>query len=483
MEDALQSVDAPAGEYVRMPARYILQQLEKSAQDSGLPVLGGFYIESEVAGVSDRKISLALGGMTLLEGLEAVAVATGTRLVFEAPKVVLRDPANIVEEPQVVAEKEPAKKTEGDGVDFSDIDTALVFVDTGVGRGSGFIMSMEGKTYLLSNQHNFMGANKIDLTSMHAKDIEVETFEFNRNRDLVRFEIDVNKHPDIGVLEMSDETPQIGQEIAVFGNSAGGNVATELRGEVLGVGPRDIEVDADIVSGNSGSPILNENGEVIGVATYVAFQLEFDKNDKRKQIFKGTRFDKARRYGVRIPYDGWIRVDLRRFLDQTYLLADTQGRLELIRILVEYWNGNDDAEEAAQVILSSYSSRDERVNLPFRFHDSDVEEDVRLMVKAFKRNLDEFIDEVRKMDPDKADLKKMENANTLTSTTKVEQIDYHIRTSMLRKVKQLQDEIKQVEWMSEYLNERAAALDEPAGELIRLLENEKLLVERVKAFD
>ena len=483
IEDSLKSVAAPAGEFVRMPARYIFQQLEKSAQTSGVSELGGFQIDVVMEGLAERKITVALDGMNILQALETVANATGAQLVFEPTKAVYRDPSEVSEVPVAVQEKPVEKESTDDEVEFLDIDNALVFVDTGVGRGSAFLMEMDDKPYLLSNQHNFMGANQLELVSMHGGKLEVESFEFNRNRDLVRFEIDAAKLTDVDVLMHATESPMIGQEIVVYGNSAGGNVATELRGEVLGVGPRDIEVDAEIVSGNSGSPILNERGRVIGVATYVSFELKFDKNDQRKEIFKGTRFGKTRRYGVRIPDDGWVKIDMRQFLRETYLLADIGNTLEIMHILVEYWNGNEDYEDAAHLIMSSYSSRDDRVRLPYGFHDADMEENVRMMVKAFKRNLDDFIDDLRDKDLSRSDINRMANSNDLLSTTDLERLDYHIRTGLLGRTKRMQDELRQKRWLSEYLEESAEPLDEMIGYLVRILENERLFANRVRAFN
>jgi S1-C subfamily serine protease len=480
LEDALATVNAPAGEYVRMPSRYIFQQLEKKAQNSGLPILGGFSIDVQLEGADAQKVTLNLSGMNLAQALEALALATGTQLEFSGTVAVLLDPAVIkVAKPKAIEEPKEEKDDNGK-VEFTDIDSSLIFVDTGVSSGSAFIAEQDGKPYLFSNQHNFMGAIKLEFRSMHSGLVDFETFEFSRSRDLVRFALNPEKITELGVLQLSQNTPYIDQPIVVYGNSAGGNVATELRGKVLGVGPRDIEVDADIVSGNSGSPILDSEGNVLGVATYIAFEMKFDKKDQRSQIFKGTRFGKARRYGVRIPTDGWVQVDLRPFLQQTYVIADMQNYLEIMHVLVEYWGGDDDYQEAAAQIVSSYSSRSDRVTAPYKFHSVQTEDDLRLLVKAFKRNYDEFVDMVRSMDLSKQDLAKLTNPKSLTTSSKVERLDYHIRTTLLSKVRRLQDDLKQ-SWMSDYLTESAVPLDELSSELLLKLESEKGLRDRIKA--
>lgn len=362
---------------------------------------------------------------------------------------------------------------------FTGINDALVFVETGVGRGSAFVAEMGNKWYIFSNQHNFLGANKLDLRAMHGGLLKISSFEYCKNRDLVRFELEPGQEEGLLALRFNETTPGIGDPISVYGNSAGGNVATELKGKILGVGPRDIEVDADIVPGNSGSPILDKKGDVLGVATYISFALDFKNDDLRKQSFKGTRFGKARRYGVRVPNEGWVEVGMRPFLNQTYRLADTKNYLELLHILAEYWSGNDDYEEAAYLIMSSYASSGQRVKPPYEFHSTDMEEEIRMFVKSFKRNFEEFAGLSQGLD--KQDLAKLSNQANRKSEGKLDRVDYHIRTVLLGKARQLQDDMKKFNWMTQLLSELAEPLDEMAGELVRKLEGMTDLYERVKA--
>jgi hypothetical protein len=88
---------------------------------------------------------------------------------------------------------------------------------------------------------------------------------------------------------------------------------------------------------------------------------------------------------------------------------------------------------------------------------------------------------VKKSDLDKAELAKLSNAQTSNSSSKIERMDSYIRTTLLSKVQQLQKEIQQRDWMSEYLEESAETLDTMASELVLRLEGEKNLYPRVKA--
>ena len=63
--DSLKNLDAPGGEFIRMPAKYILQQLERTADGSGIAALQGFKVASQVEGLGDQRISVNLEGMNL----------------------------------------------------------------------------------------------------------------------------------------------------------------------------------------------------------------------------------------------------------------------------------------------------------------------------------------------------------------------------------------------------------------------------------
>jgi hypothetical protein len=473
--DALKKIPAPAEEFVRIPAHYVLQKLERTVRDSGEVSLAAFAVVIRKSGVGQQRISINMEGMTAHQALEAVAAATGAGVEYSQGRATLKDPSKVTRPEPVVAPATPTvaemEKTEQDKpVKFTDVDQALVFIEVGDGRGSGFIAEMGGKTYLFSNQHNFSGASRIKLRAMHGGTLEPAAFEFCKDRDLVRFEMKPEEVETLGVLQISHKTPEMNERIVVYGNSAGGNVATELKGKVLGVGPSDIEVDADIVPGNSGSPILDASGKVLGVATYITFSLKFDSEDIRKEIYKGTRFKEARRYGVRIPERGWVKAPMQNFLQQTYRLADAQNYLEAAYILVQYWNGNEDYYGQAKRIITAYTTSGNRVKPPYKFHLQQTEQELVMMVKAFKQNHDEFIEKINDMDLDKRELTKLRRSFGGHSTRGVEMIDYRIRTGFLNKVKRMQDDLGQYEWMSRYLRQTAEPLDQLSGELIRILE-------------
>ena len=97
--------------------------------------------------------------------------------------------------------------------------------------------------------------------------------------------------------------PDIGESIAILGNSDGRGVVTEIRGHILGVGPQQIEVDAPFVIGNSGSPVLNRAGRVVGVASYLR-----NCRDNSDWSKKNTRYNGIRRFAIRLSGIRWIAM-------------------------------------------------------------------------------------------------------------------------------------------------------------------------------
>ncbi len=174
--------------------------------------------------------------------------------------------------------------------------------------GSGFIAKMNGKTYVFTNQHVIMGAAQIDIKTTTGDRVIPRGVELSLTRDIARLPLAAND-PHEG-FTISDK-PAMDMLVAVFGNSEGGGVATELYGKVTGVGADLVEVSAEFVSGNSGSPTLNQDREVIGIVSYVRFyNLKDDDADDDTKPEK-----KARRFCYRLTDVKWMPVNWKRYTE------------------------------------------------------------------------------------------------------------------------------------------------------------------------
>ena len=190
------------------------------------------------------------------------------------------------------------RKKEPKATRFEEVKDKLVVIVCGDKAGSGFVVRDGGRPYLFTNAHvvrkGAVIAQRLDGTRLRLgpRDDAV-------GRDMVRFALEDESVP---AFDLAAGVPDIGDPVVVLGNSDGRGVVTEIRGKVIGVGPREIEVDAAFVIGNSGSPVLDRNGRVIGIATY----LRDCRNDEDWSKID-TRFNGIRRFALRLLGTRWAR--------------------------------------------------------------------------------------------------------------------------------------------------------------------------------
>jgi hypothetical protein len=138
---------------------------------------------------------------------------------------------------------------------------------------------MEGKIYLFTNQHVILGADKISFKTANGAILKPRSVELSTTRDVARLLLADETD---GFEVVNDRT--IGSPVAVFGNSEGGGVATELYGEITTVGSEVIDISADVVSGNSGSPVLNLDQKVIAIVSSVRSYRDDETGSKTRHF-------------------------------------------------------------------------------------------------------------------------------------------------------------------------------------------------------
>ncbi len=152
---------------------------------------------------------------------------------------------------------------------------AFVIVKGQEGSGSGFVCRAGDRTFLFTNIHVAADLKQPVFTRLDNVPIIPGTAEAAAGPDIVRYAL---AQPPAHPLEMMtdvDGNVRIGDEVVVLGNSGGGGVVTNLKGDVRGLGPDRIEVSAEFIPGNSGSPIIHvKSGKVIGIATYLTRRYE-----------------------------------------------------------------------------------------------------------------------------------------------------------------------------------------------------------------
>lgn len=140
--------------------------------------------------------------------------------------------------------------------------------------GSGFILSKDG--YLVTNNHVVKKADEITVNLQGGEQsYQAKVVGRDPATDLALLKIDVDR--DLPTLEFgSSDQLEIGDWVMAIGNPFGlGHSVTagiiSAKGRVIGAGPYDdfLQTDASINPGNSGGPLLNTQGEVIGINTAI----------------------------------------------------------------------------------------------------------------------------------------------------------------------------------------------------------------------
>jgi len=140
--------------------------------------------------------------------------------------------------------------------------------------GSGFIISRDG--YVLTNNHVIKEADEIVVSLSDEEEYKAVIAGKDDNTDIALIKIDSDRK-DFPVSVLGDSNVlEIGDWVIAIGNPFGfGHTLTQgivsAKARVIGAGPYDsfIQTDAAINPGNSGGPLINMNGEVIGINTAI----------------------------------------------------------------------------------------------------------------------------------------------------------------------------------------------------------------------
>lgn len=140
------------------------------------------------------------------------------------------------------------------------------------GLGSGFIISDDGM--IVTNNHVIEGAETVVVKFADGTKHEAKVVGADPLTDIALLDIEGDDLPTV-TFGSSDEM-RVGDEVIAMGApyGLGGTVTTGIisaKGRNINAGPFDdfIQTDAAINRGNSGGPLFNADGEVIGVNTAI----------------------------------------------------------------------------------------------------------------------------------------------------------------------------------------------------------------------
>lgn len=142
------------------------------------------------------------------------------------------------------------------------------------GMGTGVIVSEDG--YILTNNHVVAGADEVDVQLSDNREFRATIVGTDEPTDIAVLKIDTN---DLVAAKLGDsKSTEVGEWVLAMG-SPFGLAQTVTAGIISATGRANmgiadyedfIQTDAAINPGNSGGPLVNLQGEVVGIATAIA---------------------------------------------------------------------------------------------------------------------------------------------------------------------------------------------------------------------
>ena len=269
---------------------YSKWQFDSSSEDKGSA--HGGAVKTTAGPIQQKKSSLeklviyAVAAVVLIIFLHAFAVPYITRLsqsdkknvdqIMEVP-TVMENPQPLSVEGQPISNKAISSSDElpvQKELSITDIIQAnresVVTVKTAAGIGSGFFINREGQ--IVTNKHVLSNPDGAEIKTISGNVYKVQkVIHEDPAADLVIASTDATSRESKPV-SINAVLPVVGEKIIVIGSPLGleqtvsDGIVSALRSNQQSI--EFIQITAPVSPGNSGGPLLNMRGEVIGVATF-----------------------------------------------------------------------------------------------------------------------------------------------------------------------------------------------------------------------
>lgn len=245
----------------------------------------------------------------------------------------------------------------------------LVYTSTGDKdfQGSGFFISEEGIG--VSNYHVFEGTSKgletIELSN--GKKLKVsEVLYYDNENDYIIFK--VNSTQRVPALKLANSTPIVGEEVFAIGNPQGleHTLSTGIISAIRANG-KVLQTTTEITHGSSGGPLLNMDGEVVGITTAGLGEanLNFVVNIQSLPLDKFKKKNDFETIGQRsfLPSSNCDQIVHHTYFSLSYCESHEQPEWVAYKLIPEYFTGvsrTDDYREDPSVRTGSATLDDYR---------------------------------------------------------------------------------------------------------------------------
>ncbi len=262
--------------------------------------------------------------------------------------------------------------------------------------GSGFIIDEEG--IVVTNNHVITGAEDIFIRVNGGEDFKAKVLGADPGMDLAVLKIESDKKF-VPVKFANSDNARIGDWVIAIGNpfGLGGTVTAGIisaRNRSIGLSRYEdfIQTDASINQGNSGGPLFDMNGDVVGINTAILGQtgsigigFAIPSNSAKKVINQLIKFGETKR--------GWLGVRIQRVSKEIAEVEKLDRPRGALVASVAENSPSDDAGIKAGDIILEFDGKviNEMIELPKIVAETDVGKKVKLKVWRNKREISKDI--------------------------------------------------------------------------------------------
>ena len=201
------------------------------------------------------------------------------------------------------------------------------------GYGSAFFISKDG--YLLTNHHVVEDASKVTIVLNDRREIDATVVGSDERTDVALLKVKGSNYPELKTgnvdrLRVGEPVLAIGSPFGFDYSASAGIVSAKMRNMMGETTVPFIQTDVALNPGNSGGPLFNQNGEVVGVNSRIfsgtggymglSFSIPIDvAMDVADQLKKSGKVTRA--------YLGVMLQDIDRNLAESYNLSKPEGSL------------------------------------------------------------------------------------------------------------------------------------------------------------
>ncbi len=147
---------------------------------------------------------------------------------------------------------------------------SVVTIKTDVAQGTGFIISEDG--YVVTNAHVLEGGHQLYTIDYQQKERQTQLVGYDKDLDIALLKLPRGDYEQLNLADSDDV--QVGQKVIAIGNPLGlqFSVSEGIVSAVHRKGLNDLEsyiqTDAALNPGNSGGPLIDTQGDVIGINNF-----------------------------------------------------------------------------------------------------------------------------------------------------------------------------------------------------------------------